>query len=117
MLRRESDCISQDPSFIESYKCAKAPMHILRFIGLIPTRNGVDLCAAVQCLTRRATEPASKSNTLEFLDTGSDDIQISVLIDVREFDGSEVLRSSGELKSCGFEAGDHLREGYKKRFC
>jgi len=85
IFQREQGGLSDYGSFVERYACFVTAMHIHSSIRLSPTGGRLNLCATVQHCSGRGIKPAFKPNTLLFLGTRSNDVQVSVFVDVREF--------------------------------
>ncbi len=108
MFYTEYDCVTENGSFLERYARSVASMHVHGSIRPHKVRASFNFCATVQHLSAFALESASPSNALTLLRAGSDDIQISVFIDVRQFgqksqgitDGSVAIVRLNALNEC-----------------
>ena len=85
VFQREHDGLSEYGSFSERYTSSIASMHIHCSIGFPKTSWRIDLCATVEHCLGCGYESTQKVNSLRLLRSPSDDVQISMFVDVREF--------------------------------
>src|SRR5260370_6976631 len=85
IFQREQGGLSDYGSLVERYACFVTAMNIHSSIRLSPTGGRLNLCAKVQHCSGRGIKPAFKPNTLLFLGPRSNDVQVSLFVDVREF--------------------------------
>jgi hypothetical protein len=83
VFQREYDCFSEYGSFSERYARSIASMHIHSSL-IAPTGRRLNFCTTVQHAIASGREPTPKVNSLRLFSPASDDIQVAVLVDVRQ---------------------------------
>lgn len=88
--------IAKHSSFLERYYRTEASMHVHCSVRIIPSGSRyLKLCATIQHLNGPHAKAAGIPNTFLFSCPGSNDVQVSVFVDVRQL-GKKVKRIADE---------------------
>lgn len=83
-IHRESNRVSQDASFLESYKRSKGAVHLHGKIIFSPSRFRWDFCALIQGRMSAGAKATGEDNFTVHTNSASGNVEVSVLVDVRE---------------------------------